>query len=1590
MCIMMRKILRYLLWSIGVIILLPFLIVFLLYLPFVQNYIKDKAVGYVADNYGMVVSVGQFRLGYPLNLTLQDVYVGETPTDTLAAVGNLHLEVGVEDILQQCLSVRELRLCHVNFGMSDDTTGMNLKVLTDTLSLKARKIDLKNRWVNVDAIRLAGGDVSMGVGVSKETDTAQSTPMDWLISVEQLVLDRISYRMSMESIPSLDAGLAQGKVSGFDLALGTQIVDVDSLAVSGAWCRLVTASGDTLQEPETVTNDSIISVPWTVRVNCVNMDNSVFNMSEQGASKATIALYGIGVRVEDVFNQGTRIRAKLKDVWASQQDGVTLTSLQGDVRLDTVLTSLQGGYICTSNSKIKIEAGADADFQNLPGQSPLSLIVSGYIGMSDIVYFYPELPQELWNRQMRINTSLSLTDNRFQLGQLILDMPGHFKITGSGSIAGFQNMNKMKGSLILRGELPDVSFLRYILPDSGVDIPMGMDLLAKVDAKQGDLQGTLRMCCQEGCLSVDGGYHFVKKMYDGEIVLNHFPIYRFLPADSLGLATGSIRLTGHSFDWSSAQAEAYAWIRAFDYKGHSYERIALGVSLDRTRLRGSLMSQDKIAPLGLVFKGDSILGDYKVALSGKLGVIDLHQLHFMPEPFAIGTGIKLEASVGKDERYSLNVKLDSLKISDAYKRYNLGDLDVKMRSEFQGTWLDIISGDLLLKFQTEAPLLGFVEHMEKVAEVVQSQIEQRNVNMDLISKDLPYFTLDINGANKNAIARFLQLQGIGFKSLNAGIVSRRRSGLRFGVVVKQPYVGTVSLDSVQVGVWQTGKSLMYSMQTNSSSDTWKGLFNIGVTGRAQGEYFRVELTQKDEKNRVGFELGVNTVLKDSVVSVSFFPVNPILAYSQWMVNVDNRVDIGKHGRLRANLRMAYQNKLISIQSLPDEDERVDRIQTDIVGVDLAALSTMLPLMPMLKGELNSKLLMYTFQKQMGVDGNVMVKDLGYEGKRVGTLNLDTKYLLGKQFTEHDVDLKLSVDTLYQAFVQGKFNTSKEQSRLNLDVKIPSLPLNMINAFIPEDVMSLGGVLLGDMRLRGTMEKPTLNGEITFKEGNVDVVMLGTKFRLDSTRIPVKSGKLRFNKYRFIAPNNSELVLNGAVTLTPFDRMRMDLSLNARNFEVVNVKKNKTSMIYGKAYAGMNAKLTGPFTNLNMTGGINLLNSTDITYTLRSSDPTLEDKSVDLVRFTSFRDSAEIEEAVFLTKVDASSFAMKMQIEIGDQVRAGVDLSEDGTNHANIQGGGNLVLVTNPESGMTLSGKYILTGGTVEYNVPIVGKKEFNIRSGSFVEWTGNMMNPLLNISAAEQVKADVEEGDQSRQVVFESIIRIENTLSRPDITFDLSAPNDMVIQNQLATFSPEERTRQALNLLIYNSYTAPGAATASTNNTNMANNAIYSFVENELNKYTRKAGLTVGFDSHGTEENMMKTDVTYQFSRQLFNDRVRVKIGGRISTDGNEGEGSSLQDNLVDDISIEYVLTKKRNLYAKVFRHSNYESVLDGEVVQTGAGVVWRKTFRKFKDLFKNKNREERRAEKRRREEDEQLQVQDDLLQDDEGVEDEYIDENEE
>jgi hypothetical protein len=90
---------------------------------------------------------------------------------------------------------------------------------------------------------------------------------------------------------------------------------------------------------------------------------------------------------------------------------------------------------------------------------------------------------------------------------------------------------------------------------------------------------------------------------------------------------------------------------------------------------------------------------------------------------------------------------------------------------------------------------------------------------------------------------------------------------------------------------------------------------------------------------------------------------------------------------------------------------------------------------------------------------------------------------------------------------------------------------------------------------------------------------------------------------------------------------------------------------------------------------------------------------------------------------------------------------------------------------------------------------------------------------------------------------------------------------------------------------------------------------------------------------------SYQVSKSLFNDRFIIVVGGNYSTDANADENFS--QNLINDISFEYFLNSSRTMYVKLFRHTGYESILEGEVTQTGVGFVYKRKLKRISDMFR-------------------------------------------
>ena len=114
--------------------------------------------------------------------------------------------------------------------------------------------------------------------------------------------------------------------------------------------------------------------------------------------------------------------------------------------------------------------------------------------------------------------------------------------------------------------------------------------------------------------------------------------------------------------------------------------------------------------------------------------------------------------------------------------------------------------------------------------------------------------------------------------------------------------------------------------------------------------------------------------------------------------------------------------------------------------------------------------------------------------------------------------------------------------------------------------------------------------------------------------------------------------------------------------------------------------------------------------------------------------------------------------------------------------------------------------------------------------------------------------------------------------------------------------------------------------------------------------VSFGIDSYDDTMNGgqgTRTDYSYKVSKTLFNDRFKVIIGGSFSPDAAADE--NLKENLVDDISLEYRLDKRDNMLIKIFRHTGYESILEGEV---------RKKLLKLSELFRLSSRKEKKETK--------------------------------
>ena len=576
--------------------------------------------------------------------------------------------------------------------------------------------------------------------------------------------------------------------------------------------------------------------------------------------------------------------------------------------------------------------------------------------------------------------------------------------------------------------------------------------------------------------------------------------------------------------------------------------------------------------------------------------------------------------------------------------------------------------------------------------------------------------------------------------------------------------------------------------------------------------------------------------------------------------------------------------------------------------------------------------------------DVDIDSLTYEGRPVGDVGAGVTWLPASE-RSHYLSAYLACNDRQVATVDGLLGTETDADALSLDASLERLPLSVANAFVPDGVAELSGYLNGDLTLRGTSAKPDLQGNIQMDTASVFIRQVGARYYFDGRPVRIADNRLTFDKFSLYTTSRNPFVIDGSVSFADLARPTADLTLRAVNYNLLDAPHTRESLVYGKVFVDINASVRGPLDALTMRGNMNLLGNTNVTYVLTDSPLTVEDRLSGLVTFTSFADSVATD-TLQVAAVPLGGMEVYMSLHIDEAVRLRADLTPAGDKYIELEGGGDLNLQYTAQGDMSLTGRYTLSGGVMKYSLPVIPLKEFRFNTGSYVDWRGDVMNPTLDLKATERMRASVAdgEGDATRIVNFDVSIGIAGRLESPELIFDIAAPEDATVQNELQAMGAEERSKQAIAMLATGIYLNSGAKGGGLTMGTALNSVLQSQINALAGSAVKNASISVGVeDRTSAETGSTQTDYSFRYSQRFFNDRFQVVIGGKVSTGAN---ATNSAESFIDNISLEYRLDNSGTRYIRVFHNKNYESVLDGEITETGVGLVLRRKLDRLGELF--------------------------------------------
>lgn len=1518
----MKKALK---WIVAVLlapVALFLLLSLLLYVPPIQDFVVRKTTAYVTGATGMDISIERLRLSFPLDLDLQRVRVSDRKEAMEMQVGDLIVDLNLWRLFRGELDVDafEIRRATVDTGTLID--GLAVSGRLGRFFLDSHGIDLPARRVMLDNISLDDADVNILLNDTTASDTASSSA-DWRIEFGRVALQSARVRLNMLSDSmSVGVDVRQALLTGGRIDLGRGEYDV----------RRLSLQADTLRYD--MTNQPVTA----------------------GLDVNHLLLSGVDLQVDSVrFVQSPlQLSLGLERLALREKSGLEVERLSARLRMDEKSVHVAGLVLETPDSHL--QALADMDFSSVTagGGGRLLVRLQAEIGKQDVMFFAGDMPDGFVRRYPNKPLTLSLSADgnvdSLALHGLELALDRAFTVRVGGTLTRLPDDKQRQARLDVNATTRDIAFVKWLagrdgLP--GVALPP-MALTGKAGMKGDKYHTDLTLRERNGRVGLRARFDAGRMAYDAALHVDNLQLHDFLPQDSLYLLSARVTAGGAGFDPMShgTVLQARAELERLQYDSLDVTGTTLEASLQKGKAVLELNSDNDM--LAVRSRIDALVSrkNIDMTLNVDMKKADWYALRLTPKPFATSMCLHIDGSTNMKDSHAVQGELSdlSLILPDTLFRPAALSLDVLLRPDT--LYADVRAGDLQVNASGRGALEQIVKQAGLFMEELKRQAAGRRIDQEALKAFLPSLNARIRSGRHNPVSNTLAAQGYQFRDLSFELASDPEVGLNGKGYVHTLDADGILLDTIQWHVFQDSTGVKMVSRVCNGPKNKQFVFDATLDSYILSSGAGCRLTYVDGQGRRGVNVGLRADLEEDGVRVSFDPLDPIIAYRTFRLNENNYLFMGNDRRVKADIDLlADDGTGVKIYTIPNEEALQD-ISLSLNRLNLDELTNVLPYAPHITGFLRGDAHLVQTTDNLSVMADMTVDDMTYEEAPLGQVGVNAVYLPNEDGS-HFVDARVLYFEDEVLMLSGTYTDDKKGGALDAGVELDGFPLTLANGFVSPGLVALAGSIDGSLTAVGPMDRLNVNGGFGLDSVRVKSAEYSLSLRVADDSIRINDSRLLLDRLKIYSLNNNPLLVDGRVDFRRFDNVTFDTRVTAKNYELINAPRTQQASAYGKVYVDIDTRIQGNPDNVSVRGQLNVLGNTDVTYVLKDSPLTVEDRLSDLVTFVDFSDTTGVADA---GKAAPLNLDMVVRLGIDQAAQVYCILSADQSNYVEIEGGGNLTLTYSPEGDLQLSGRYTVLSGEMKYSLPVIPLKTFTLKNGSYIEFTGDVANPGLNISASERVRATVTENDVPRTVAFDVGLSITQNLANMGLEFTLDAPEDMNVRNELASMSSEQRGRLAVTMLATGMY-------LNENNSGSGGgfstqNALNSLLQSEINSIAGKAlrtiDLSVGMENSTSADGGTQTDYSFRFAKRFWGNRISIIVGGKVST-GEDVENTG--QTLIDNVSLEYRLDKSATRYVKLFYDKNYESMLEGEITEMGAGLVLRKKMDRLGELFIFRNR---------------------------------------